>query len=297
MNKIIFMLLLFLGVWSCNKKEVEDLSFDVSVSDTAVQVGSDVVFSFSGNPYFITFYSGETGHKYEYRNRTFAEGTPNMSFTSYRQYGTHDSTLKVYVSPDFSGTYTTDGANSASWVNITGRTTLSTGTDNTPSGTVDLSDFVNEDNSPIYVGFRYTETDTTATLRTWTIKNFIVNTILEDSSEIAVATLASAGWTNVNFSNATNIWTITTTGTPQLKIQGGAAGALKNDNMVVSGALYLNKVSPDTGVVIKSISARLDSYTYAFDTAGTYTVTFIGANEDIYGRKESVKSFTIKVSE
>lgn len=297
MKKNIFILLTVLAIWSCNKKEVEPLSFNVAVGSNTVTVGDSVRFTFEGNPYFITFYSGESGHKYEYRDRTFAVGKPNMSFTSYRQYGTHDSTLKVFVSPDFTGTYTIAGVNSATWVNITGSTVLSTGTDNTPSGTIDLSSFVNENNVPMYVAFRYTETDTTATLRTWTLKNLVVNTVLEDSSSIAVATITSTAWQNINFLNSTVTWTLPTTTTPQLKIAGGAAGALKNDNMAISGALYLNKVTPDVGVAIKQISDRLDSYTYVFSKAGVYTVTFVAVNEDIYGRQEVLKTVQITVND
>lgn len=41
------------------------------------EAGKEVYFNFSGNPDYITFYSGEAGHKYEYAGKIDGEGTAN----------------------------------------------------------------------------------------------------------------------------------------------------------------------------------------------------------------------------
>lgn len=284
---------------SCNKKEVTPLDFSVTTPSTTYKVGDSVVFNFTGNPDFITFYSGESGHQYKYATRDFAEGTPIMQFGSYRQYGIHDSTLHIMVSKNFTGSYTTGGVDSATWTDVTSRATLSTGANQTPSGQIDLSDFTGQDNAPLYIGFKYHDTTNgTSSLRTWTITNFTLNTVLEDSSVVAVSTQATAGWKDVTYLTPAAAWIITNTGSsPSLKINGGAAGGPENYNWVISGALYTNKVSPDVGVVLKNISARLPQYVYQFSSPGTYDVTFSAVNENIYGRKQVIKTIQITVTQ
>jgi hypothetical protein len=44
------------------------------------------------------------------------------------------------------------------------------------------------------------------------------------------------------------------------------------------GPLNLQKVAPDAGVAIKSITLAVPSYTYVYSKAGTYTATFVAAN-------------------
>ena len=65
---------------SCNKEMTKGLE-DVSVSVTpganvtvdgltvTVNRGEPVVFNINGEPDFVTFYSGETGHQYTYKDR------------------------------------------------------------------------------------------------------------------------------------------------------------------------------------------------------------------------------------
>ena len=283
----------------CSKRDVAPIDFQVAASGNTVKVGDSVVFNFTGNPDFITFYSGEHGHEYKNASRDYAAGTPVMEFASYRQYGIHDNTLHIMVSKNFAADYTAEGVNAATWTDVTGRAVLSTGANGTPSGAIDLSDLTGTDNGAIYIGFKYDDTSNgTSSLRTWTITNFTLNCALEDASVLSVATLASAGWKDVSFLNADAAWRITTTGTaPSLKLNGGAAGAPENYNWVISGPLYPNKVSPDQGVAIKNISARLSQYVYQFTAAGVYDVTFVAVNENVYGRRETTKTVQITVSQ
>ncbi|TZF82592.1 DUF5017 domain-containing protein [Pedobacter sp. BS3] len=290
MKKIFILPALLLVLAACNKKEVASLHFDVSADKTAIKAGDTVTFKISGNPDFLTFYSGEPGHQYEYKDRTNADGTPQLQFTSYRQYGTQNNTLNILVSTDFNNTYTADGIAAAHWTDITSRATLSTGTDNTPSGVIDLSDFKSD--KPMYLAFKFNGS-TASTQRTWTIKNLVINNVLSNGSQIAVTTIADAGWVPINLNNSPRSWTYNAT---QIQFQGGAAGIGDNLGWIITKPVFLTKVSPDRGVALKNVSTRMEEYQYVYTTAGSYTPVFVASNTNIYGSETTSKQLSITVA-
>lgn len=105
-KKIFLLPILFLVITACNKKNVVEPGFSV-ITDPAVttlKANVPVTFLFTGNPDYITFYSGETGHEYQYKDRITAGvktdiGTPikNMTtkFTSYTYTFAAAGTYKV----------------------------------------------------------------------------------------------------------------------------------------------------------------------------------------------------------
>ena len=56
-------------------------------------------------------------------------------------------------------------------------------------------------------------------------------------------------------------------------------------------------VEADTGENIKDINRRVNSYSYTFNQAGTYTVTFLAGNSNVEGPKVITKELTIEVKE
>jgi hypothetical protein len=291
MKRISIYLIFSFSLLACNKKEVVPLNFDVKTNKTSYNVNDTVRFLVSGNPDQLQFYSGMPGHQYIYKDRYEANGKPAMSFTYFAQYGAELNTLKLLVSQNFAGTYTQAGVAAATWTDITNRVTPAFvyNSDNRPSGTIDLSDF--DQSKPLYIAFKFTGT-TGATQRTWTIKNFTLNTEIDGGTVINVANTSTAAWTNVNFNNSPRNWTFTTA---QLQFQGGAANIGSNEGWAVSKALYLNKVAPDKGVALKNMSTRMDEYSFIYTAPGTYTATFIASNENIYGASKSLKELTVTV--
>ena len=67
---ITFITALLLCLTSCGEV-LEDVSFGMTPDS------GNVYFNFSVNPDYITFYSGEAGHKYEYAGKIDGEGTAN----------------------------------------------------------------------------------------------------------------------------------------------------------------------------------------------------------------------------
>ena len=276
---------------SCEKDLKPDpISFNATTTNSDYQVGDTVDFSFSGNPDMITFYSGEAGTNYDFRERTTAEGTPQMQFTSYAQYGTQTKTLALLVSGDFTGDYTEEGISKATWTDITSEAALSTGADNTPSGIIDLSRF-NTGDKPIYVAFKYTGV-TGSTQKTWTIKNFGINLSLPDGAVSSIASLVSAEWKAINVKNPAKGWVISAT---QLQMVGGAADVEDNEDWLITTRLYLNKVSPDRGVPIKDISQRLDHFYHVYSKPGIYKAVFTAFNAAGDKQESTLKEIDITV--
>ncbi len=75
MKKIILLFIAAVAlVVSCRQEIVYEISYNVSLDGAnTYEAGRPVRFNFSGDVDNIVFYSGETGHKYEFRNRYEAD--------------------------------------------------------------------------------------------------------------------------------------------------------------------------------------------------------------------------------
>lgn len=275
---------------SCNKTlKVDSVSLDVTTASTSYNAGDTVNFMFKGQPDMITFYSGEPGHNYLYRDRTTAEGKVQVQFTSDAQYGTQDSTLQLLVSTDFNGNYDSADIYKATWTDVTNQAALSTGSD-TASGIIDLSADTAA-NKPIYFAFKYTG-DTGSTQKTWTITNFQMNLLLADSSITSIANMANAGWNAVNIKNSAAVWSISSS---QLRIAGGNASAAANEDWVITSPLITDQVLPDVGIAIKNITALLPGYSYVYAKPGSYNAVFVATSATADGVKSLVKTVDLTI--
>lgn len=299
MKLLLFYISVLLCFCSCKKSftSVTAPSFDVSVDSTTFNVNDPVTFHFTGDADIITFFSGASGSEYEYKNRNMVQGTPQMQFTSYRQFGTPDglpdTTLKLMVSTDFKNVFDVETLQAAHWTDISNRATFSTGTDNTPSGTIDLSDF-NKKDTPVYIAFKYHDFKSAVSQRTWTVKNILIQNKLADNSLISVATSANIAWGALNVLNSSKVWTFTTA---QIQMAGGAIGTDDNEDWIISQPIFFNRVTPAVGVSIRNNPvAVLHDYTFAgYKTPGTYKVTFEAINANKWDNKQIIKELTITV--
>jgi hypothetical protein len=294
MTRYLFFILLTYIAASCKKNvDVDTPDFDVTASKTTVNAKDAILFTFTGEAQIITFYSGEPGKEYKHKDRFTAKGKAEMQFTSYSQFGPQPNTLQLMVSSDFKNVLDIESLTQATWKDITSRATLSTGTDNTPSGTIDLSDVTSPD-TPVYIAFRYTAKKLAVSQPTWTIKNVIVNNRLEDGSAVEIANSANLSWGSIDVLNNTKSWTSSTT---QIQIAGGAIGTDDNEDWIISKPLSLNRIQRSLGVSVRSNPTALQT-TYGFPgytTPGTYTVTFEAINANRWDTKKVVKEITITV--
>jgi len=292
---ILFFCSLYL-LLSCRKLEVAAPSFDVSLSATTFKAGDTVRFTFIGQADNITFYSGEPGFSYKYKDRTTAEGSPELQFTSYLQNKGESNTLQLLVSTDFSGAYDSAGVMQATWTDLTTQAVLSTGADKTPSGIIDLSPFA-KTQKPVYIALRYLGYNSDSLKQpTWSIRTFDIKHVLPDKVSTIVAT-GQVGWAAVDLKNPTVAWNVPTSG--QVVINGTIANSTKedNDDWLISRAFDLRTVIRDAGVSIRDLgTAVVNSYYYIYSKPGTYTLTFVAFNDSIDEHREVVKEFTITVA-
>lgn len=288
------------------------------IKDTiVVKKSTDVQFNFSGNPDFITFYSGESGHVYEYRNRTLLskdEITSELRFSSFAQYGTIPGALKVYLSTTF-GEMSLDKDKKAdstkivthNWIDISDLCNLPTTSSTTlRDAIVPLNDYLGEN---LTIAFLYQPLNNTAAQPTWEIQSLrIVNTSKTDGAESILAA-SSMGFTPFDIyaigtaayqsGTTSGIWSLANiAATPsKLRMQSSSAGVAINKDWLITKPVVINACTPDTGVGIKTITNRLDSYTHQYNKAGVYTITMIGRNNNFEATSEAIREVVIKVVE
>lgn len=278
---------------ACNKKTVDATGFTVTTDKETYTTADTVTFSFTGNPWYLTFYSGEPYHKYEYSERVTAPGVPQLQFTTQLTTGTQKNTLQVMISTNFSGVYDSTNIYQATWTDITNKVILATNNTVTSSGVIDLTPFVTGD-QPVYIAFKYTGAAGSAQ-RTWTIKSVALNNVLDDKTTYSLLGVAesTSGFKSVPMKATAVAWTISTS---QLVIKGGTTTASQEaEGWIVSKPLNLSKVTPDTGVPLKNMTTAMSSYLYMYETPGSYKATFVAANINRYDEKGDVLEIPVTV--
>lgn len=321
-------LLLLVG---CDDKLKEDAKLDISIiSEGSLYEGdvlvvydsTDVVFNFSGNPDFITFYSGEAGHEYSKRHLTESpidEVNSHLEFKTKNQYGnaaTVQGTLRVYLSTTFEGMYKNNkkadslNVENNSWINVTTECEIPN-TPNTTSNRINLplDTYLGQ---KLTIAFQYYTTNNTAAQPVWEILDLkIVNTNKTTGlrSELKATSLGftpldmyavgNAAYNTVN-NNTEGVWNlsnISNASDPKMRIHSSGAGKPLNHDWLISNPVIVNARTPDSGVGIKTITNYLDSYTHVYNKPGTYTVTIIARNANFESSSEVIKEYTIKVVE
>jgi hypothetical protein len=300
---------------ACSKDQrVRSLDFDATAEVSTLNTGDTAKFYFTGEPDFISFYSGEPGHRYAYRDRISAAGKPVMSFTSARANGKQENSLQLMISTDFTGVNTADTAATlaaiaaGNWTDITARATLSTGTV-TSSGDIDLSDYKG---NPVYIAFRHNGY-IGSTYSKWTITQFQVTNNLPDSTSYIIANMAASNTEILNYGvstyspgfaavtvNGPYRWVVSA-GTSLLITGATSAAAAKDSsqNWAIVGPIDLQKVTPDQGMPIKMIAENMEKfpYIYQYMTPGKYQATFVASNVNADNEAIKVKTLDISVNE
>lgn len=306
MKSRLMSILIIGSLTSCTyNKEVVMPTFNVTADSTTVSVSDPVTFKFTGDADIITFYSGEPGSEYQYKDRLRVEGgKPQFQFSSLRKYGDNpgvaDSTLQLMVSRDFKGDLTVDAIENATWINISDRANIANGASSTAytnSGVIDLSDLERKDSlgndSVIYIAFKYHEQKTTATKRAWYTQDYNVDNILPDSSLVNIAG-ANMGWGTVQVKNTARVWYIYATSS---LMWGGAADLPETEDWLISQPLYLDRVPRSLGVIVKNSPTTLQTdYSFkGYSKPGSYTVVFEAIDANRWNKKTIFKTITITV--
>ncbi|WP_119080844.1 DUF5017 domain-containing protein [Chitinophaga alhagiae] len=284
---------------ACQKENVDDPVFDVTAESLTVKAGEAVKFAFTGDPGLISFYSGEVGNDYAFKDgRVVEAGEVFMSFNTNTQYGTQANQFSVWASTDFNAKYNIGDVKAATWVDITDRFTIANSTTYTNSGSVSLNDIV-VDGQPIFIAFKYVMNQPVATLgvgKTWRVQNFS----LKSNTSIGTQVLAdhvSAGWLLVYEGPKEETRSSITASTITMRANAQNTTAYTED-WCISQAVQAGSVDmgPDRSIAVKGYAnSRLEEYTHTYAQPGTYKATFLAANSNIHDNKQVLKQLDITV--
>ncbi|WP_353134636.1 DUF5017 domain-containing protein [Pseudopedobacter sp.] len=314
--KLAFIALIYTSVISCSR-EIEISpgleEFEVSTNKTVYKVNEEVMFNLKGNPDIISFYSGELYSQYDYReSREIILDKATVSFTSAYPTlaGSQTSDFKVLVSTDFNDIYNYESLTnpSSNWKEITTKFTYGTSGTYVASGSYEVSELY-EAGKPLYVAFRYISKPQegpgppiSGPVRRRLIQSFqmLGKSVFGDH---VIGNISSANFKLIEKSDdaktesSLSSTTITFDG---YKRSLPTDPDPETDTWVVSKAFDLDKLDngPDRPVAIKgNQDPALTNHIYAFAKAGEYTVTFVGINANVSGRKEVVRQLKITVEE
>ncbi|WP_345951350.1 DUF5017 domain-containing protein [Mucilaginibacter sp. PAMB04274] len=306
MKRYLIMPALLLALSACNKVKVTPPSdFDVKASKINMTTKDTVYFSFSGNPDYITFYSGEPNHRYENRERLSA--APDSVILNFSTSTTAPSAttqpaslnnLAVLVSKDFNGGSDIASLQKATWTDISSRAKLATTTTAVASGNVHLEDQLNG-SSPIYVAFRYLADMSTvnAVSRKWTVgptPALTIRSFFKDTVNTMASNVNSAGLNNIiSVANIDNSWNFANN---SLTFNAPAIGSAKDEDWAISRPLVLNTIPSDYGQILKNATVKPTDFRYIFKKPGTYKVTFVAKNQDSENSAEVIKEFTFTIT-
>lgn len=316
MKKILFLITGALLLASCQHDVIYEVDYNISLDPAnTYYAGDPVKFNVTGVVDNLLFYSGETGHQYRYSNRYEVPVedvlSANLHLDFQARYGDAGA-LEVYVSKDFAGINGADDAigdreavkamvagGMQGWTKLNyeeGASTKWTAQD------FPMNDYL----SNLCIAFHWCPKDPAKTQRTYWINGSI--SIEMAGTEPSVVTLPdlelkslmmnteveaykkNAGNGSIRFDNAP---------AGQICLQGVGGNALSYaiDGWVFTTPRPLNKVANDKGIVVKNLQNYLHEYEYTWTEPGTYTVTFVGRNENYAAASEEIIEYTVTILE
>lgn len=317
-NKILTILIGCFVLWSCEDALKQPVKFNVTASTDegtisgdafVVDSGKTITFNFTGDPDFITFYSGESGHEYVKRNlvETPAEEiTSTLKFNAKPQYGIIEGTLKVYLSTTFEGLRGYDKLTDSlaviknQWTDISASCNLPTLNNGTVDVALPLNDYMGK---KLTVAFQYITNQNTSTQPTWIISGLQIENTLKSSGAVSAIKASNMGFQALDMlaltapyknTGGSGIWNLSNIAT-EIRIQSSPSGSSINDDWVISNPLIINSRLTDKGVAIKKMSMDLDAYNYTFNKKGKYIVTFLAKNANFESSNELIRQFEITV--
>ncbi len=189
---------------SCDKPglEAETPEFDVTTETASVKAGSPITFKIKGgDAQTVSFYSGELLKDYASKDGRvvdIAGAGATLAFTSSVQVGSQANQVTVLASNNFAGDYSSLAkVKAATWVDITSRFVLGTGTTLLASGTKDISDLIVA-GKPLYIAFRYITKPQgiNGINRQWFVQSFTINSkkLLDNTIPLPIVDQASVGF-------------------------------------------------------------------------------------------------------
>lgn len=315
-TKFIYAVLAATLATSCEQELLFDASCKVTLDkDNTYKAGEPVIFNISGTSDGITFFSGENGHQYQYRDRTEVplEDITSIMMTSRIQprYG-KDNSLDIYFSDSYEFNLKGDDGEAdraaitamyeggmQGWDKVYSEDEK---LNNWNPYEFDLSKYAGH----FCVAFHWHSTSQgqTVTQRSYWIDASIdvslkgVNPSSKTLKDMEVISVMMNQERDAYWKNHSNGSVVFNNSAAQYVFQGCSATEFPYDFdvWVISRPIKLNSVSPDKCEIIKNITNKTDSYKYIYDKPGTYLATFVGINETIQGRSEQIKEVRVTIT-
>lgn len=310
--RLIYLLCFALVFTGCEKIEVvKDVDVDVTVEDESYAKGEPVVFQFTGEADVISFYSGEIGHDYAYREGRIFEKDFLVNFETQRQNGSVDQgdQFQLFMSMDFDQDITFDNVNSYDqWEEITDKFTwakLGNGATYILSGIHSIGDHIDyEKGAKLVFAIKQTVKNQNTyglgglnRLRGFTLKEktYTTETQLFKHSKVT-------DWTLVSSPNKQPLRAEVLADLVMMR-NSWPAEYLDYETYDWAVSIPIEVIptvdmGPDRPIGIKSVANKmLTRFEYVYDTAGTYEVTFIIKNQNVTGVREKVITKTVTIHE
>jgi hypothetical protein len=311
-------LLLMVILGACSKKEeLPELSFDVSVESATVKVNEPVKFKFSGDPGTISFFSGESGSDYRFRQEPRIDNITEvtLSFQTHDQEATAPSlpaaspaTFKVMFSTDFDGVYEYDHVNNATWEDISSRFIIAqprawgSNLGWFESGVVNISD-LKLPGKPFYIAFKFDSPTGPAVASTrWRMSSFKLDLLTASGVRSNLGTYSNAKFKLVSRDNPitsrSDGWSASIMIFNPIAPANGTPQKPTIDEWGISPAYSADDINlgTDYATAIKGYgNPTVNDFSYTFSKEGVYKVVFIAANTNLYASQQIVKEVEIKV--
>lgn len=308
---------------ACTQKDIlYEADFNVTLaSENTYYAGDPVVFNFDGNVDNILFFSGESGHEYQYRDRYSITidkiQSAKLEMQIRPRYG--KGSMQIWYSSTFTGLNGSDGeADRATLAQMesgmSGWTSLYASAEDEPnlsnesvepiSVTKDITDALDNFSIAFLWNHDSEEIQTEAQRHYWVDGSISIvadgfGTITTDLSDLGMTSVMmneeldpyykNAGNGSIRFDTAHDI---TFQGINPVS-SGGPSYPLKG--WVVTTPQMLNAVANDTGTIVKNLQNYMTTYSYTWSEPGTYHVVFVGRNYNYVGSSELVKELTVTI--
>lgn len=304
---------------------VETPDFNVSAMNSKVKAGDTVIFNLQGTADIITFYSGEFGNDYAYKDRDSLVPVEalNLSFenTVRNQGGVEplcqDDQLHVLISNSLDLDDAVSAADSlerieeADWLDLTDRFVWSPLTcwSTNPyisSGVVDILHNI-EKNEETFIAFRYTNrinNPENGKSSIWRFHN--LNLVAESGlGEQTILNQSTAGWKPI-YEGGTEAWTHNPVTVRSFNRESSGAIAMRGprDKTETNAMWCLSypfiitdaNLGRNPGVGIKSFGdVPLKEYGHVFVHPGTYRVVFVAMNATKDQRQQILREIAVTV--
>lgn len=310
MKKIVLFFSILLSITSCKKDAVSAPDdFTVTTDKLTYSVKDTIKFYFSGDPDYITFYSGEVHNKWA--NSAVFKMQADSNILTFSTATTASSTttqplsvnnVALLASTDFSGIMDSANIRKATWKNISTNAIFATTTTTVISGNIH-ADSLTRDSLPLYLAFRYTADTAKATYlsRKWILSAFSLKSYFKDTTYPLANSYTSGGFYSKSIANPFNTWIYGNTSsiTQTLTFNAPAVGSLPDEDWAISRPFNLSFYPPDLGVSIKDLTSnKLAFYNMgrSFLKPGTYTVTFVAKNQNSEATTQVVRQVVLTIT-